>query len=247
VVESLIFRDVDWFRLDCVGPVLSGRIGPNTQGVSNELTQQINSYTCCHTCWRILLFSTHNPHLTPHHQPCATCHFPHAIYHWIDVVENLVVMLSSIGPWADSDCWEWVVLVRCLGNPQAVWVLPRKTVWFGCRTVRKPDPLLLREENLAAYPSTRVFTPVQLDPPGPISCCAFRVVLCLVAFRYCTVNRRISTKVRRAFFGWTGRLWYLNRWRNTPSPILDMSVNGASTIPGLASWVSRAGIGCSWP
>ena len=48
-------------------------------------------------------------------------------------------------------------------------------MWFGSRTVLKPDPLLLGGPNLDPYPLTRGFCRVQLDPSVPIAGSAFQV------------------------------------------------------------------------
>jgi hypothetical protein len=86
-----------------------------------------------------------------------------------------------------------VVLATGPGNPPAVRVRTGKTVRFGSRTVQKPDPQRLGGPNPDPYLSTRGFCRVWLDPSVPISGSVFRVFLFMVAFRYPTVNRKIST------------------------------------------------------
>jgi len=92
------------------------------------------------------------------------------------------------------------VLATGRGNPPAVRVWTGKTVSFGSRKVQNPDPQLLGGPNPAPYPSTCGFRRVWLDPSGPISGFAFRVVLFMVAFNYLTVNGKISTMVCRWCF-----------------------------------------------
>ena len=55
--------------------------------------------------------------------------------------EDALLVVSATGP----------------GNPPAVQVRTRKTVWFGSRTDQKPDPLLLGGPNPAPYLSTPGF------------------------------------------------------------------------------------------
>ena len=88
--QSPIFRDLDWTGRDSFRPVDLGRIGPNTLGVTDSLSQQIDSYTYSHTCRLILPFTSHNTHLTlPHlllatcHWPLPTCHPPVVWYGWV--------------------------------------------------------------------------------------------------------------------------------------------------------------------
>jgi hypothetical protein len=61
------------------------------------------------------------------------------------------------------------------GNPPAVRVWTGKIVWFGSRTVQKPDLLLLGEPNPDPYLLTRGFCRGWLDPSVPISGSAFWV------------------------------------------------------------------------
>jgi len=74
--------------------------------------------------------------------------------------QNLVQLLIAMG----------------LDNPPAVRVWTGRMVWFGSRTVQKPDLLLLSRPNAAPYPSTRRSRRVWLDPSGPISGFAFWVL-----------------------------------------------------------------------
>jgi len=109
--QSPIFRDLDWTGLDCFGPVHLGRIGPNTQGITDTLSQQIDSYTYTHTCRLTLPFKSHNAHLTPHHLPLAT-------HHWFGMVGCLEVVLASSGGLLHSDCSQRVVVMKW----RCVWV-----------------------------------------------------------------------------------------------------------------------------
>ena len=86
------------------------------------------------------------------------------------------------------------------GDPPLVRVWTGTMVWFGSRTVPKPDPLLPGGPNAALYPSTCRCRRVWLDPSGPISSFEFRVILLIVAFRYSTVNCKILTMVRHCSF-----------------------------------------------
>jgi len=113
-----------------------------------------------------------------------------------------------------------LVLATGPGNPPAVPVRTGNTIWFGSRTVQKPDPLLLGDPNPAPYPSTRRFRRVLLDLSGPISDFAFRVVLFMVALRSLTVNRKILTMVGQcsSWMNWPP-LWskYVDK-RSLPHP-----------------------------
>jgi len=57
--QSPIFLDMDRPGLESFGQVHWGRISPNTLGVTDLLSQQIDSYTYTHTCRLILPFTTH--------------------------------------------------------------------------------------------------------------------------------------------------------------------------------------------
>jgi len=95
---------------------------------------------------------------------------------------------------------KYKVLATDPGNPPAVWDWSGKTDRIGCRTVQKPDLLLLGSANRAPYPSTRGYGWVWPDLSGPISSSAFRVFLFMVAFRYPTVNCKILTVVLHFHF-----------------------------------------------
>jgi hypothetical protein len=111
--------------------------------------------------------------------------FPDYFCHCFDMMKNIDTgLVLETGP----------------GNPPAVWVWTRKTVWFSSRTVQKPDLLLLGGPNLYPYPSTHRFCRVWLDPLGPISGSHFQVFLIMVAFRYLTVQCKISTLVYHCLY-----------------------------------------------
>jgi len=146
------------------------------------------------------------------------------------------------------------------GNPPAVRVWTGKTVWFGSRTVQKPDLLLPGGPNPAPYPSTHGFCRVLLDPFGPISGSAFLVFLFMVAFRYLTVNCKILTMVLHCHFlmywqplyskqverhSWTHpeneRQWSINNWW---SCILG-NLSGAWSHVSINKWLSA--FRSKWP
>jgi len=131
----------------------------------------------------------------------------------------------------------WLVLATGPGNPPVVQVWTAKTGRFGSRPGQKLDPLTLGEPNPDLYPSTRTFHQVWLDPSVPISSAAFRLshlwshsdILLLIIkhwYWYCTVH-----------FQHISRLVVQNKHTHAPNHILEMSVNRASTIFGLASSV----------
>jgi len=95
-----------------------------------------------------------------------------------------------------------MVLVRAAGRgtQPALQVRTTKTVWFGLRPVQKPDLLPLGGAIPYPYPSTQGYCQVQLGPLVQISNSAFRVFLCPIAFRYCTVNRKVLTLVCYCLF-----------------------------------------------
>ena len=93
-----------------------------------------------------------------------------------------------------------LVLATGPGNLPAVRVRTRNKVWFGSITMQRPNPLLPSGPNPAPYLSTSGFCQVWLDPSGPISGFAFRVVPLMFAFRYLTLNRKILTMVHECSF-----------------------------------------------
>jgi len=93
-----------------------------------------------------------------------------------------------------------VVLATGLGKPPAVRVSTRYMVWFDSTAIHKPGPQRYGGPNPDPYPSTRWFRRVWLDPSVPISGSVFRVFLFVVAFRYPTVDRKISTFAHRCSF-----------------------------------------------
>jgi len=86
------------------------------------------------------------------------------------------------------------------GNPPAGCVQTKRTGWFGCRLIQKPDPLPLDGSNPDPYLPTRVYCQVWLDPSVPMSCSAFWVFLFMVAFWYRTDNCTILTMVMNCHF-----------------------------------------------
>jgi len=103
------------------------------------------------------------------------------------------------------------VLATGVGDQPEVRVWTREMVRFGSRPIQIPNPLLLGCPNPALYLSTHRFRRVWPDPLGPVSSCAFWVVLCMVAFRYCTVNRKILTMVHCcSFWMYWPPLWSKN-------------------------------------
>jgi len=117
-----------------------------------------------------------------------------------------------------TSCHLPLVLATGPGNLPAVRVRTGKTVWFGSRTVQKPDPQRLGRPNPDPYPSTRRFSQVWLDPSVPISSSVFRVFLFMVAFRYPTANRKILTLTGDCPFR-------MNR------PPLSLKTRNASSMP----------------
>jgi len=119
---------------------------------------------------------------------------------------TLILALYSTRPVPISRLILYIYICRLLelatgpGNPPAFRVWTGKTVWFGSRTVQKPNRLLLGGPNPALYPSTGGFCRVWLDPSGPISGSVFRGFLFMVAFRYPTVNCKILTMVLHGHF-----------------------------------------------
>jgi hypothetical protein len=71
---------------------------------------------------------------------------------------------------------------------------------------------------------------------GPITGSAIRVILCMVALRYSTVNRKILTMVRHCFVRCTGCLDDQKIERHGLCPILAICINAASTNCGFTSW-----------
>jgi len=71
-----------------------------------------------------------------------------------------------------------------------------RTDWFGSRPVQNPDSLLLGGPNQVRNVSTCGPAREWLDLSVRISGSVFWVFQCMVAFRYPTVNRKISTLVR---------------------------------------------------
>jgi len=89
----------------------------------------------------------------------------------------------------------YLVLATGLSTLPLIRVWTGKTSRFGSRPVQEPNPLLLGGPNANPYQSTHRFRRVWHVPLGPISGSAFRGLLCMVAFRYPTVNLKISTMV----------------------------------------------------
>jgi len=112
------------------------------------------------------------------------------------------------------------VLATGTGDPPAVRVWTRKWFLFGSRTVQKANLLHSGSPNAAPYLSTRGCHLVCPDLSGPISGFALRVVLFMLTFKYLTVNRKISTMVRR----WPFRMNWPPLWskyvdkRSLPHP-----------------------------
>jgi hypothetical protein len=72
--QSPICWDRHWAGLDWIGPVHACRIGPNTLGVTDTLSQETDSYT--YTDIFIMPFTSHNAHITLHPSLLPTCHSP---------------------------------------------------------------------------------------------------------------------------------------------------------------------------
>jgi len=105
------------------------------------------------------------------------------------------------------------------GNLLQLRIWTAKTGWFRSGPVQKPDPVTLGSSNTDLYTSARRLHELCTDPSIHISGSAFRVSLMIVAFRYATVNRKISALVRYWLFvmywppEWskrteTGDLWH---------------------------------------
>ena len=92
-----------------------------------------------------------------------------------------------------------LVFATGAGNMPAVRVWTGKTVRFGSWRFQNLELLPLGSPNPDPYPSTGRFRRVWQDPLAPVFGSAFRVVLCMVAFRYCAVNHKISTMVCHCF------------------------------------------------
>jgi len=69
-IPNLLGPGLNWPGLLGTGPL--GQIGPNTLGVTDTFSHQIDWYTYTHTCRLILPFTSHNALITPHHLPLAT-------------------------------------------------------------------------------------------------------------------------------------------------------------------------------
>jgi len=95
---------------------------------------------------------------------------------------------------------QWFMPGTGLGNPAAVEVWTRKTVWFSSRPVQTPDPLLLSSANAYMYPSNSGGCRVSLELLVPISSSTCQDFLFMVTFRYATHNWNILTLVRHCNF-----------------------------------------------
>jgi len=100
------------------------------------------------------------------------------------------------------------VLAMGPGNPPVVQIWTGKPVQFSSRPFQKHDPHLHVGQNTAPNPSTHGSRLVWLDLSGPVSWCAFQVVLFLVVFKYPTVNREIIMMAHRCSF-W---MYWLPSW-----------------------------------
>jgi len=92
-----------------------------------------------------------------------------------------------------------------LGNPPVVRVWPAKMGRFSSRLVQKPNPLSLGGPNPDLHPSTHGLCRISLGPLVPMSSCAFRVFLFMVAFSYPTVQCKILTLV----YHWLFEMYWL--------------------------------------
>jgi len=86
------------------------------------------------------------------------------------------------------------------GNLPVIWVRTTIMSWFSSRPIQKPDQLLLGGPTPDPYPLTCRFYCIWLDPSGPISGSALKVVLFMVTFRYPTVNCKILRMVHHCLF-----------------------------------------------
>jgi len=100
-----MFRGLDWTGLDSFIPVNSGWSTPDKLAVTDTISQHNCSYPYTHTWRLIMLFTSYNLHLTPHHLPLST-------HHLFCIVVFLLVELVSSSALVHSDCFQQMVVMK---------------------------------------------------------------------------------------------------------------------------------------